>query len=597
MRSTLHIGKGFSVPVEAVTQTFAILAKRGKGKTYTASVMAEEMLAAGQQLVAVDPLGVWWGLRAGAGGKTAGGLAIVILGGKHADLPLDPASGKLVAELVVERGLSCVLDLSELSKSDMRRFVVDFAEEIYRRNESPLHLFLDEADIFAPQRIPSGDERMMGAIDALVRRGRAKGIGVTMISQRPAVLHKDVLTQAEVLVCMGMTGPQDRKAVEEWVRYHGDEERKKQLLQDLAGLDVGEAYVWSPGWLDLFAKVKIRERKTFDSSATPKVGKTLHAPKELARVELEELREHLAVVVRKQKENDPRELRARVQQLERELIAAKGKATPAEASPRDVAAATKPLEAKIRELVALGQKREKLWAAWKDRVEKTFASVSKSHAELLDLAPGKLDGVNDALRETTEASTPARTRTTSTTPRPPTVPRARPATDDADGALSAPQQRMLDWLAELGMLGWEDVSRPMLAGFAGLSPDTGHFRALVGNLVSRGLLETPQVGRVRATDAGRGRARPRASPLTRDELQERLGHELSGPQRDMLRVLVGAYPDGLSRVDLAAKVDLEANTGHFRALVGKLSTLGIVLRDGPGRVRLAPWVMLEQEGR
>lgn len=33
------IGKDFKLPIEAVTQTFSILAKRGVGKTYTAAVM------------------------------------------------------------------------------------------------------------------------------------------------------------------------------------------------------------------------------------------------------------------------------------------------------------------------------------------------------------------------------------------------------------------------------------------------------------------------------------------------------------------------------------------------------------------------------
>jgi hypothetical protein len=38
----LHIADNLALPLDAVTQTFAILAKRRVGKTYTASVMAEE---------------------------------------------------------------------------------------------------------------------------------------------------------------------------------------------------------------------------------------------------------------------------------------------------------------------------------------------------------------------------------------------------------------------------------------------------------------------------------------------------------------------------------------------------------------------------
>ncbi len=54
----LTLGPGLMLPVEAVTETFAILAKRGAGKTYTATVLVKEMMAAGLPLVIVDPVGV-----------------------------------------------------------------------------------------------------------------------------------------------------------------------------------------------------------------------------------------------------------------------------------------------------------------------------------------------------------------------------------------------------------------------------------------------------------------------------------------------------------------------------------------------------------
>ena len=34
-------------------------------------------------------------------------------------------------------------------------------------------------------------------MEDLVRRGRARGLGITLITQRPAVLNKDVLTQVD----------------------------------------------------------------------------------------------------------------------------------------------------------------------------------------------------------------------------------------------------------------------------------------------------------------------------------------------------------------------------------------------------------------
>ena len=55
----MTLGPGLVLPVEAVTETFAILAKRGAGKTYTAAVLVEEMMSAGLPVVIIDPVGVW----------------------------------------------------------------------------------------------------------------------------------------------------------------------------------------------------------------------------------------------------------------------------------------------------------------------------------------------------------------------------------------------------------------------------------------------------------------------------------------------------------------------------------------------------------
>ncbi len=59
--TTLHIAEDLELPLAAVVQTFAVLAKRGAGKTYAILVMVEEMLKAGLQVVVADPVGVTWG--------------------------------------------------------------------------------------------------------------------------------------------------------------------------------------------------------------------------------------------------------------------------------------------------------------------------------------------------------------------------------------------------------------------------------------------------------------------------------------------------------------------------------------------------------
>src|SRR6266571_4002105 len=101
MKRVLNIGtadgKPFTLPPDFVTRTLAIVAIRGGGKTVAATVLAEEMCEAGLPWIAFDPTpgGVWWGLRCNPDG-TPGGYQVVVIGGKHADLPFDRAhAGKL----------------------------------------------------------------------------------------------------------------------------------------------------------------------------------------------------------------------------------------------------------------------------------------------------------------------------------------------------------------------------------------------------------------------------------------------------------------------------------------------------------------------
>lgn len=319
-KTALTLSKDLELPLEAVTQTFAILAKRGVGKTYTASVMVEEMLKAQLQVVVVDPIGVWWGLRSSADGKSEG-LPVIIAGGEHADVPIEPTSGEVLAEMIVEQHLSMVIDISLFRKHEQHKFMTAFAETLYRKNRQAVHLVLDEADEFAPQRALGGDEpRMLGAIEDLVRRGRARGIGVTMITQRPAVLNKNVLTQIEVLVALRLTSPQDRAAIAEWVKYHADAGEAQEMLQSLGSLPVGTAWFWSPGWLNLFKKVAIRQRETLDSSSTPKVGQQIITPKKMAKVDLEKIREQLSSTIEQVEMNDPKVLKQQIVDLKKQLV-------------------------------------------------------------------------------------------------------------------------------------------------------------------------------------------------------------------------------------------------------------------------------------
>jgi hypothetical protein len=125
----LRIAPNFTLPADAVTETFAILGIRGSGKTNTGAVLTEELLKANQQVAIIDPMDVWWGLKSSKDGKQPG-FALPAIGGDHADIPLDGAAGAVLADFVTDSRASLILSLRNLSMNDQRRFAGDFARRI-----------------------------------------------------------------------------------------------------------------------------------------------------------------------------------------------------------------------------------------------------------------------------------------------------------------------------------------------------------------------------------------------------------------------------------------------------------------------------------
>ncbi len=315
----LHIARGLHLPIDAVTQTFAFLARKGAGKTYTAGKLAEELLDVGAQVVILDPIGIWYGLRLGADGKSPG-FPIPVFGGEHGDIPLEHGAGALIADVIVDNNSSAVIDVSNFRKGQRKEFVTAFAEQFFHRKKTkrtPVMLMIEEAQVFAPQRPGKGEERMLGAIEDIVRLGRNYGIGSGLISQRPQSVNKEVLNQVEALFVLQMTGPHERKAIKDWVVEKGID--VSEMADELPSLPIGTAYLWSPQWLGILQKVQILKKKTFDASSTPVLGSKAIKPKKLTPVDMQQIQGAMVELIEKQKADDPKELRKQITILQREL--------------------------------------------------------------------------------------------------------------------------------------------------------------------------------------------------------------------------------------------------------------------------------------
>lgn len=567
---TIHLAPDLELPIDAITQTFAILGKRGRGKTNTAVVLAEELIGTGLPVWIVDTVGAWWGLRSSADGKKAG-LPVVVFGGDHGDVPLEETAGALIARVLVDKRIPAVIDTSLFSKAAARRFLTAFVTEVYHRNRQPVHVIFDEADELAPQRPGQDGVKLLGAMEDFVRRGRLRGLGCTLVTQRPAVLHKDVLTQAEVLVAMGMTGPRDVNAINEWVQLHADEETARQVRGTLAALPVGTAWVWSPEWLNILQKVAIRQRRTFDSSATPKVGQEVIVPQKQAEIDLAALGAEIAATAEKKKADDPTTLRRRIVDLERQ-IARKAQPAPAPAP----APAPEPVEVEVPVLDA-----EAL--AHLDDLATRFDNALPGLVGLAIQVQDIIAAARDKVARPTVTAKPARTAP-APAPRPTTTARTIPtpapkAEHDTDGdglVLGKAHRAILTVLAQRGAQTAQQV-----ATLAGYSANGGGYNNAISALRTAGYL-TGRKEALTITDDGQlalGEFEP--LPEGQDLVNYWLG-KFGKAERLILGVLIEAWPESLDREALAAATDYAATGGGFNNSVSKLKTLALIHGDRYG---------------
>jgi hypothetical protein len=580
----IKLAEDLSFPIDLAGQTLLIVGKRGSGKSTTCVRIAEEFFAAQVPFVVIDPTDTWWGLKSSRDGK-APGLGVYVFGGRHQDLPLEPTGGMLAADVVIDNGISAVFSTKHFTGKDRSRFVTDFAGRLLQRNASSLHVFLEEAHEAAPQNPFKADREheMLSRVTRIWKLGRASGLGGSAITQRPASLSKDITTQAEILIVHRMLGPQDVAAVKEWIKYHGE---RDDILAQLSTLRTGEAFVWAPDFPEDkpigLRRVRILPRTTFDSSATPKAGQRRAEPKELAPVDLERLSAAMAATIERAKADDPKELRRRIQQLERELAAAK-KAAPA---------------AERVEVPVLSATQTELLNGLTSRVELALDQISglrRGIAATDEHCLAVKDEVGRLWAEIAAATGARPVATACSVPARPETRRAvakmaehaasngrKPTATPPDGPLTGPEQRILDAIAWLEGIGVTEPEQTAVAFLAGYAYGAGSFNNPKGRLRARGFVDYLPQNRIRLTDAGRPYANHPDAPLTAEAMHEHVLGRLPGPEQRVLRPLLDAYPNRVAKDALAVAAGYTPGAGSFNNPCGRLRSLGLIDYPEPG---------------
>jgi hypothetical protein len=590
----LDVAPDLRLPREYALQKVAILATTGAGKSNTAVRIAERLYKAKVPFVTVDPKGDWWGMQASSDGDGPG-LPIPVFGGEHGNVPLNPTGGKIIARAIAEQRFSAIIDTSGEefeTRASMFRFLTDFASTLLRVNRHPLHVFAEECDDYLPQaaRGEGGDlAKCLGAWQRLVKRGRNKGMGVTLISQRSASVNKDALNMAQTMIAMRTSGSRDVTAIKEWPGIVGPAPAKPtpedtELLASLPELEHGEAWIVSPQWLKVRQRVHFYRRETFDSGATPELDDDamLVEPTTLADIDVAALGAQIAESAERAKADDPDELkrqlaesryRERALGLEVDALRQAPDATP-----------------EIVEVPIVPPGFDERLAAFAEALEADLDAAMGGFRE--GLRRGTKDAIEAGQRLVREAREAAATQA-----RPPAAPlpeRPGPPPDaDFPAGTGPPPEGVSLKLGARRMLAALSLERDgldgaQLATWAHVKRG-GTFSDYLRSLVQAGFVQE-HLGRYHITETGRDAVEEGLVPADRQSvIRWWLDHgKLKAGARRMLSLIWRDAPRVLTTAELSDRADVRRG-GTFSDYVRSLVSAGLVDQYGDG-YRLREWL-------
>ncbi|NKE35624.1 DUF87 domain-containing protein [Natronococcus sp. JC468] len=292
-------GTELTLPViELLTGRGFATGKSGSGKSNTASVIAEELLEAGFPLLIVDTDGEYYGLKEEYEMLHAGA-------DEECDVQIGPEHAEQMATLALEENVPIILDVSGYLEEDAAdELLREVARQLFvkeKKLKKPFLLVVEEVHEYIPEGGGVGETGNL--LIKIGKRGRKHGLGILGISQRPADVKKDFITQANWLVWHRLTWDNDTKVVGRII--------DTEYAQRVSDLDDGQAFVQTDWTETDVRKVQFRRKRTFDAGATPGL-------EEFERPDLKSVSDTLVGDLQEISERERREA-DRIDELEAEL--------------------------------------------------------------------------------------------------------------------------------------------------------------------------------------------------------------------------------------------------------------------------------------
>jgi uncharacterized protein len=168
----------------------------------------------------------------------------------------------------------------ELQQIAVKSLLTELFEKRKRDEVPPFFMIIEEAHNFCPER-GYGEAKSSAIIRTIAAEGRKFGLGLCVVSQRPARVDKSVLSQCTSQMAMQVTNPGDLKAISSSFEGITSETEK-----EIRNLPVGKVLLIGATDYPIFVDIRVRRSqhggraKTFDlkkgvSDYTPNKAETI----------------------------------------------------------------------------------------------------------------------------------------------------------------------------------------------------------------------------------------------------------------------------------------------------------------------------------
>lgn len=548
----------FRFPDAALHQHVAILGKTGSGKSSTAKLAVEQVVADDFRVCILDPIkSDWWGITLAANGMKAG-LPFKVLGGPRGHVPLHSSAGKSIGQLVGSGKLPhSIIDMADFEPGGLQRFFSEFAPALLRNARGVIYLVVEEAHEFAPkERAGFGAENLaIHCAKKLATAGRSKGIRLIVATQRVQSLHNAVLGSCETIIAHRLTTPADQEPVVKWLKANTDKDTVGEVESTLSSLPTGTGWLCS-GEAKIFEKMKFPKFHTYDNAATP-TGDGDDSTVRPPAVDQDELKAIIGDAVKEAEANDPKTLRMRIAKLEKDLAS-------------KPAAAIDPTRLQAEYLRGQTEERKR-WQSGLTGVPGDLVKAGEFLAKATNAIRGAIQ-TKDIPAITIVASKPD---PQIANPRPQPVRQISPSEESIGrGGI----RRILTVLAQR-----PGLTNKQIGVRSGLSSKSGSFRTYMSQLRSSGWIRDEGDRRYPTSDGIAALGEYDPLPTGPELLSHWLGELGNSGAARMLHAIADAYPNGLTNEEIGAVAGISPGSGSFRTYMSKLRSLELI--EGRGAIK------------